>query len=100
MKPMSDGKRAGRMSDLQDIISRLERVIQTGATDKYGMHPISAELVLEELKLVADRPSGEWEEYEIGSFRCSNCGCKAIWKIFEDNYCPNCGARMKGADDE
>ena len=32
---------------MEELIKRLERVIQTGAPDKDGMHPISAEVVLE-----------------------------------------------------
>ena len=32
---------------MEELIKRLERVIQTGAPDKDGMHPISAETVLE-----------------------------------------------------
>lgn len=30
-------------------------------------------------------------------YTCSNCGHK---RDSETNFCPNCGARMKGADDE
>lgn len=30
---------------MEELIKRLERVIQTGAPDKNGMHPISAEVV-------------------------------------------------------
>ena len=67
---------------------------------------------------VADRPQGEWiyceeddshlpEDGRYGIFKCSNCGSKQSFPISEgsgrvygDNYCPSCGARMKGADDE
>ena len=35
---------------MEELIKRLERVIQTGAPDKDGMHPISAEAVLEVVK--------------------------------------------------
>ena len=54
---------------------------------------------------VADRPQGEWIEVDDASIscRCSVCGWEA--HLYEDDvygmpYCPNCGARMKGADDE
>ena len=60
------------------------------------------------------RPVGKWLKSEIvetwvgaldkntpntfQSHKCSNCGFKTgTWM---PNYCPNCGARMKGADDE
>ena len=65
----------------------------------------------------ADRPQGEWiyceeddshlpEDGRYGIFKCSNCGSKQSFPISEgsgrvygDNYCPSCGARMKGADE-
>ena len=57
----------------------------------------------------ADRPQGEWIRTFDGNewyWYCSNC--KEQW--YEEDlwmggnefphFCPNCGARMKGADDE
>lgn len=53
----------------------------------------------------ADRPQGKWVEVDDVSIscRCSVCGWEA--HLYEDDvygmpYCPNCGCRMKGADDE
>lgn len=53
----------------------------------------------------ADRQQGEWIEVDDVSIscRCSVCGWEA--HLYEDDvygmpYCPNCGAHMKGADDE
>ena len=52
----------------------------------------------------ADRPQGEWIK-RFGLINCSVCKHSNWSDSFEDllrsfNYCPNCGARMKGADDE
>ena len=56
----------------------------------------------------ADRPRGEWklryiEPEELGGtlarkrLYCSACG---NWQTYgETNYCPNCGADMRGEDD-
>lgn len=50
-----------------------------------------------------DRPQGEWIEVEedwrhqIEFWKCSECEF-AVSSMY--NYCPNCGAKMKGADDE
>ena len=62
---------------------------------------------LKELK--TDRPQGEWifkptfpndkSEFPMGSLVCSVCGSHHS-NSTPCNYCPNCGARMKGADDE
>ena len=49
----------------------------------------------------ADRPKGEWiDEHEDGhgSWVGTCSQCHKIEKV--TNFCPNCGARMKGADDE
>lgn len=49
------------------------------------------------------RISGDWIDGPCGAryfpIRCSVCG----YSTYDDdatNYCPNCGVRMKGADDE
>ena len=50
----------------------------------------------------ADRPQGEWIEQEDDYhhyWECSKCGMGVGLDDIR-NYCPNCGARMKGADDE
>ena len=55
----------------------------------------------------ADRPQGEWldtgkdpsHSHPLTAiwYRCSECGDGTNTKT---NYCPSCGAHMKGADDE
>lgn len=63
---------------------------------------------LQRLRPSADRPQGEWIVSDKDSV-CSVCGKDEAEFICgtEDwygyglsNYCPNCGERMKGADDE
>ena len=44
-----------------------------------------------------DRPKGEWIPNSPFTGNCSECGADGNLK---DKYCSNCGARMKGADDE
>ena len=64
----------------------------------------------------ADRPQGKWIHeiddmgiYRQHAVRCSNCKCgftnAYVVLLCGDTgdlfrYCPSCGARMKGADDE
>ena len=53
----------------------------------------------------ADRPQGEWIEVDDYFIRCKCSICGWESHKYEDDvygmpYCPNCGARMKGANDE
>ena len=52
----------------------------------------------------ADRPKGEWiyiDEPIIGNpygrYKCSKCDLE---EPFTSDFCPNCGADMRGKDDE
>ena len=48
----------------------------------------------------ADRPQGEWIEMYRNGFGNMICMCsKCNFHATKSNYCPNCGAHMKGADD-
>ena len=63
----------------------------------------------------ADRPQGEWLPFEFGDERWHKCSCcgtadkyieyvprpnGTVGKLVSiRNFCPHCGARMKGADD-
>lgn len=63
--------------------------------------------------LSIDRPQGKWiyGEHDVAmcdGYRCDKCGffvpwdCKHKYIDFINDYhfCPNCGARMEGVDDE
>ena len=76
------------------------------------LYPFFADALMEEIKSIpsADRPQGEWivtdeDGWANGThaFICSECGNGYhlnIERVIGDwNFCPNCGAKMKGADD-
>lgn len=42
---------------------------------------------------------GEWRGGQY-DFYCSQCGVYQNYYTGKTNYCPNCGARMRGANDE
>ena len=50
----------------------------------------------------ADRPQGEWKRRIVDNgfnadWVCSECGYRVKTDFVSFNYCPNCGAQMKGA---
>jgi hypothetical protein len=77
--------------------------------DVYGIGKVTLESMDELMSMIADRPQGEWifkptfpndkSEFPMGSLVCSVCGSHHS-NSTPCNYCDNCGARMKGADDE
>ena len=97
------------MSD--DLIKRADAIKAVSKVDDYG-DGIGFEVrshCLVELELVpsADRPQGEWliekTLYDNYNYRCSYCDwyeTHAYPDVEPYNFCPHCGAQMKGADDE
>ena len=100
------------MSDLvkrEDAIKAIEELpnAYNGWSDAYDKAYIIG--ALEEVPS-ADRPQGKWIDAEIplesgGSMPIQVCNlCKTFYPLAYTGgghrFCPNCGARMKGADDE
>ena len=56
----------------------------------------------------ADRPQGEWIKFGLGRgtriLFCTNCERRIEMPLSQGDsnydFCPNCGAKMKGADDD
>lgn len=44
----------------------------------------------------ADRPQGEWIDFKNG-WKCNAC---EKWNSEKSNFCPNCGADMRGGHNE
>ena len=96
---------------MSDLIEREEAIkaidelpnAYNGWSDAYDKAYIIS--TLEEVPK-ADRPQGEWIMHIDDLFpcestqECSICHAEQLINGNDDNFCPNCGARMKGADDE
>ena len=51
------------------------------------------------IEALEERKHGEWIENDFG-WRCSICGNTSVMWQRTYNFCPNCGAYMRGEDDE
>ena len=82
--------------------------------DIFGIGKITLECMDELMGMIADRPKGEWimdrywsrgvgmgEDYGF-FYKCSMCEYEVEggYTRCGFNFCPYCGARMKGADDD
>lgn len=89
----------------KDLIKREDAI---KALYKYSF--VSKDVIEKEINAIpsADRPQGEWLEhwyphFDVAGIECSICSKDVpYWGRNYDmpRYCPFCGARMKGADDE
>lgn len=83
--------------DMNEIRNELQKSYGTGYNDGYSKGYEDG---------CADRPQGEWVDVwqdGVCSWRgtCSNCRrTNDIPPPMLAKYCPQCGAKMKGADDE
>ena len=97
---------------MSDLIEREDAVSRKGVSSwlcNVGQTKL-AEAVMDKKRFPsADRPRGEWifktvfpndkSEFPMGYLVCSVCGSHHS-NSTPCNYCDNCGAKMKGADDE
>ena len=91
---------------MSDLIKREDAI---KALYKYSF--VSKDVIEREINAIpsADRPQGKWIDAEIplesgGSMPIQVCNlCKTFYPLAYTGgghrFCPNCGARMKGADD-
>ena len=73
--------------------------------DVYGIGKVTLECMDELMAMIADRPSGEWKRRLVDNgfnadWVCSECGYRVKTDFVDYNFCPNCGADMRGKGDD
>jgi hypothetical protein len=94
------------MSDLIDRQEAIDAVID--ACKKIPTIAIMAKYALIDLKPAQpERNRGFWwaiekgeKGYSAGNFHCSVCGEPNVSYISKPNFCPNCGADMRGEQND
>ena len=96
----------------EDLIKRGDAIKAIEAEECLGYVECQSEWLYDRINAIpsADRPQGEWVDAEIplesgDTMPIQVCNlCKTFYPLAYTGgghrFCPNCGARMKGADDE
>lgn len=95
---------------MSDLIKRSDAIKAIEAEECLGYVECQSEWLYDRINAIpsADRPQGGWEIVALGWHtirRCSNCKWTQTYSDpkymgYRYNFCPHCGCRMKGADDE
>jgi len=90
------------LCDRACVYSKKQRAVMCGACALGGAFDVIEELLATDVAPVR-HGRWEWDEHK-GCYYCSECGSVSPWKDQDGedcdcpNYCPNCGARMDGAE--
>lgn len=89
----------------EDLIKRGDAIKAIEAEECLGYVECQSEWLYDHINAIpsADRPQGEWIDYK-DEHTCSVCKEVVIDDWYYEyewyDFCPHCGASMKGADDE
>lgn len=94
---------------MSDLIKREDAIkaIKQWRDNDGSLFDVGLNQAIREIKRLpsADRPQGEWKSVKASIYpygydvECSICGHR-MGSSFGYKFCPMCGAKMKGADDE
>ena len=91
------------LAEIDDLADEFSEVDENGLHSERWCGISDARCVIANAPFVEDRPQGEWiynsALYASGNphYDCSRCGESVEERT---KFCPNCGRRMKGANDE
>lgn len=81
-----------RLIDADKLLRDIERY---HLSDGKFQHWVEAQQTIE-----PERKKGKWVEEDYDLVICSECGEEYGWIVYRANFCENCGADMRGANDE
>lgn len=89
---------------IQGAIAELQNLINAEDIPCYYKGGIKKviETIQMDLPIEPKRPKGEWERISFPDgevMECTNCGYRDwvdVWEEESRNFCPNCGADMRG----
>ena len=93
------------LAEIDDLADEFSEIDENGLYSERWCGIMDAKQIIINAPFVSDRPQGEWIEVDDYFIRCKCSICGWESHKYEDDvygmpYCPNCGAKMKGADNE
>ena len=88
------------LAEIDDLADEFSELDENGLHSERWCGIMDSRWVIVNTPSVSDRPQGEWiaTRGQCG-WKCSLCGTE-YRMLKKGNFCSNCGARMKGADNE
>ena len=77
-----------RLIDADEVLARIENPYQRVEIARW----------LRDAPTIEERKTGKWIPFDYPWYQCSECGAVRENKSFLENYCPNCGADMRGEE--
>ena len=97
------------LAEIDDLADEFSEIDENGLHSERWCGIMDAKQIIINAPFMSDRPQGEWifktvfpndkSEFPMGYLVCSVCGSHHS-NSTPCNYCDNCGACMKGTDDE
>ena len=100
------------LAEIDDLADEFSEIDENGLHSERWCGIIDARQIIINAPFISDRPQGEWiDKGWKGDWQFETDGRGNCWKVFECSvcngwntrktcFCPHCGAKMKGADDE
>ena len=93
------------LAEIDDLADEFSELDENGLHSERWCGIMDAKQIIINTPFVLDKPQGEWIEVDDYFIRCKCSICGWESHKYEDDvygmpYCPNCGAKMKGADNE
>lgn len=92
------------------ILADEEKIFKVYADNPHSMTTDFEGTLIDAINAIKSIPAiepkqGEWKRRIVDNgfnadWVCSECGYRVKTDFVDYNFCPNCGARMKGTDDE
>ena len=90
---------------MADLEKWMKQIDPTHPPEDNAIPPME-DIIVSTLMTIEEQPTiepqrmkGRWIPFDIPWYQCSECGAIRENKTFMENFCPNCGADMRGEQD-